>query len=53
LNLDRADLASQQHRSRWDAHRNAIFDLHWYDKDTKIATGTGDRVCRIFDVSTP
>eukprot|EP00466_Bigelowiella_natans_P020270 jgi/Bigna1/144172/aug1.85_g18880 len=34
----------------WEAHKNSIFDMKWFDRDCKIATASGDQSVRLWDV---
>ncbi|CAN1321964.1 Denticleless protein homolog [Linum perenne] len=34
----------------WEAHQNAIFDVHWIKDDTNILTASGDQSIQLWDV---
>jgi len=36
--------------SRWAAHANCIFDVNWFDNDSKIITASGDQTIALWDV---
>lgn len=43
-------VAAKRWKSRWDAHRNAVFDAIWTPDDTQVLTAAGDREIRLWNV---
>ncbi|RLN70068.1 hypothetical protein BBJ28_00010913 [Nothophytophthora sp. Chile5] len=46
------DPGRESRKSRWMAHRNAIFDAIWTHDDSRLLTASGDLQIRIWDVET-
>ncbi|RLN61459.1 hypothetical protein BBJ28_00010839 [Nothophytophthora sp. Chile5] len=46
------DPGRESRKSRWMAHRNAIFDAIWTHDDSRLLTASGDLQIRIWDAET-